>query len=118
MAKKRINGRYLGQNIGEEAILLGTINRKSSNGKNIELLTTDGVQVNVTLNEALDINAEGYIEIHGTVQSKGTMSCNSFILFPTSMTAKFQTNQYNDLLTVLNVLGTKKWMVSESDCGY
>lgn len=27
MTKKRINGRNLGQNIGEEVILLGTINR-------------------------------------------------------------------------------------------
>lgn len=115
MITKRIAGRYLAQHIGDEVILLGTINRKSSNGKNVELRTVDGTQVNVTLAETLNGDLEDYIEVYGTVQSKGTMSCRSYIHFPPAKTQKFNANQYNDCLAVLNVLGTKAWSISEDD---
>ncbi|XP_043500590.1 uncharacterized protein LOC122523089 [Polistes fuscatus] len=111
MAKERINGRYLPQKVGEEVILLGTISRKSSNGRGIELLTTDGIKVNVTLNEPLSGNDEGYIEVHGIAQSKSTISCNNYILFPSDLTCTFQPNQYNDLCSVLHLLGNKKWSI-------
>ncbi|XP_076243777.1 replication protein A 14 kDa subunit [Calliopsis andreniformis] len=115
--KKRIDGRRLAQNIGDQVILLGTVGKKSSNGKNIELRTTDGVVVNVTLPEPIDGNAEGYIEVHGTVHSKSTMACSSYILFPPSMTEKFDADQYNELMVILNVLGPRKWRISENDPG-
>ncbi|KAI4473565.1 hypothetical protein M0804_015283 [Polistes exclamans] len=109
MAKERITGRYLSQKVGEEVILLGTISRKSSNGKSIELLTTDDIKVNVTLNEPLSGNDEGYIEVHGIAQSKSTISCNNYILFPSNITCTFEPSQYNDLCSVLHLLGNKKW---------
>ncbi|XP_029046593.1 replication protein A 14 kDa subunit-like [Osmia bicornis bicornis] len=115
MVKSRIDGFRLAQNVGGEVIILGTIEKKSSNGQNIELKTTDGVQVNVTLPEPLDFNAEGYIEVHGTLNSKSTMSCSSYVLFPPSMTEDFDSDQYNEMLTLLNILGPKKWMISDDD---
>ncbi|XP_015172045.1 PREDICTED: uncharacterized protein LOC107064166 isoform X2 [Polistes dominula] len=93
MAKERVNGRYLSQKIGEDVILLGTISRKSSNGKSIELLTTDSMKVNVTFDQPLSGNDEGYIEVHGVAQSK-------------------EANQYNDLCSVLHLVGSKKWSLS------
>ncbi|CAK9798843.1 Replication protein A 14 kDa subunit [Anthophora quadrimaculata] len=118
MMKKRIDGHRLAQNIGEQVILLGTIVNKSSNGNNLELRTTDGVQVNVTLPEPIDGNAEGYIEVHGTLQSKSTMNCSNYIVFPPSVTEKFDPDQYNELMTILNVLGPKKWRMHEDDVGF
>ena len=117
MLKKRIDGRRLAQNVGQQVILLGTVANKSSNGKNIELRTTDGVQVNVTLPNPIDGNAEGYIEVHGTLHSKSTMACDNFVLFPASMTDKFDAEQYNELMVILNVLGPRKWRMSEDDTG-
>lgn len=117
MLKKRIDGRRLAQNIGEQVILLGTVGKKSSNGRSIELTTTDGVLVNVTLPEPIDGNPEGYIEIQGTAQSKSTVACSSYILFPASMTGKFQAEQYNELMVILNILGPKKWRISPDDSG-
>ncbi|XP_043264590.1 replication protein A 14 kDa subunit-like [Colletes gigas] len=117
MHKNRIDGRRLAQNIGEQVILLGTVGKKSSNGKNIELKTTDGVQVNVTLPEPIDGNADGYIEVHGTVHSKSTMACSNYILFPASMTENFDPEQYNEMMVILNVLGPKKWRMYEGDEG-
>ncbi|XP_076647689.1 replication protein A 14 kDa subunit [Halictus rubicundus] len=117
MLKKRIDGRRLAQNVGEQVILLGTVGKKSSNGKNIEIRTTDGVQVNVTLPEPIDGNAEGYIELHGTLHSKSTMACSNYILFPPSLTEKFDADQYNELMVILNVLGPGKWRMSEEDTG-
>ncbi|KAG7205794.1 hypothetical protein KM043_007739 [Ampulex compressa] len=118
MVKKRIDGRRLAQNVGEQVILLGTVANKSSNGKNIELKTTDGASVNVTLPEPLDSNVEGYLEVHGTLQSKSTMSCSSFVNFPVHMTDGFDVDQYNEMIVVLNVLGDKKWRMSENDAGF
>ncbi|XP_015172044.1 PREDICTED: uncharacterized protein LOC107064166 isoform X1 [Polistes dominula] len=112
MAKERVNGRYLSQKIGEDVILLGTISRKSSNGKSIELLTTDSMKVNVTFDQPLSGNDEGYIEVHGVAQSKGTISCKNYILFPPNLTCNFQANQYNDLCSVLHLVGSKKWSLS------
>ncbi|KZC14806.1 PREDICTED: uncharacterized protein LOC107192914 [Dufourea novaeangliae] len=115
---KRIDGRRLVQNAGEKVILLGTVVKTGFQGKNIELRTTDGVHVNVTLPECIDENTEGYIEVHGTLQSKSTMACHSYILFPLSMTEKFDADQYNELMAILNVLGPGKWKISENDTGY
>ncbi|XP_043522223.1 replication protein A 14 kDa subunit-like [Frieseomelitta varia] len=118
MIKKRIDGRRLGQNIGNQVILLGTIGKKSSNGKNLELRTTDGVQVNVTLPEPIDSEAEGYIEVHGTLQSSTTMNCSNYVVFPLSMTEDFDADQYSQLLVILNVLGPGKWKMSEDSKGF
>ncbi|XP_078042852.1 replication protein A 14 kDa subunit [Augochlora pura] len=112
---KRVDGRHLSQFVGEEVILMGTVEKKSSNGTNIEIRTTDGVQVNVTLSKPVDENAEGYIEVHGILHSKSTMECKSYILVPPGVTDKFDTNQYNELLTMLNVLGQNDWWVVEQD---
>ncbi|XP_031849307.1 replication protein A 14 kDa subunit [Nomia melanderi] len=117
MLKKRIDGRRLAQNVGEQVILLGTIGKKSSNGRNMELRTTDGVSVNVTLPEPIDGNAEGYVELHGTLNSKSTMACSNYILLPPSMTEKFDTTQYNEFMVTLNVLGPEKWMMLEDVTG-
>ncbi|XP_043798351.1 replication protein A 14 kDa subunit-like [Apis laboriosa] len=112
--KKRIDGRRLAQNIGEQVILLGTIGKKSSNGRNLELRTTDGVQVNITLPEPIDGNAEGYIEVHGTLQSKSTMNCSNYIVFPLSLTEEFDADQYNELMVILNIIGIEK--LTECEC--
>lgn len=117
MIKKRVNGKFLSSNIGQTVILLGVITKKSPNGKSIEITTTDNASVNVTLPEPLDGNAEGYIELHGTLQSKSTMSCNFYVTFPSAMTEKFDANQYNEMLSVLNVIGPKRWRTSEQDSG-
>lgn len=47
------------------------------------------MQVNVTLPVPIDNDAEGYIEIHGTLQSASTMNCSNYIVFPLSMTENF-----------------------------
>ncbi|XP_033342635.2 replication protein A 14 kDa subunit-like [Megalopta genalis] len=104
MARPRVNGRHLAQNVGEEVILLGTIRNKSSNGTNIEIMTTDGVQVSVTLSVPIDGNAEGYIELRGKLNSKSTMACSDYILLPSDVVDKFDIHQYNHLVNLLKVM--------------
>ncbi|CAL7941082.1 unnamed protein product [Xylocopa violacea] len=118
MMKRRIDGRRLAQNIGEQVFLLGTIRNKSSSGQNLELVTTDGVQINVTLPKPIDGNAEGYIEVTGTLQSKCTMKCSNYIVFPPSITEDFDVEQYNEMMDILYILGPKKWRISEDDTGF
>ncbi|XP_076756756.1 replication protein A 14 kDa subunit [Xylocopa sonorina] len=118
MMKRRIDGRRLAQNIGEQVFLLGTIRNKSSSGQNLELMTTDGVQINVSLPEPIDGNAGGYIEVSGTLQSKCTMKCTNYILFPPSMTEDFDVEQYNEMMDILNILGPKKWRFSDYDTAF
>ncbi|EFN84235.1 hypothetical protein EAI_10023 [Harpegnathos saltator] len=89
MSDIRTLGKRLGQRVGREAIVLGRITEKSANGINIELTTTDNALVNVTLPEPLDHNASGYMEVRGTVKSKSTLSCKSFVCFPPDITKTF-----------------------------
>ncbi|XP_048510501.1 replication protein A 14 kDa subunit-like isoform X2 [Athalia rosae] len=90
MIKKRINGQLLAQHIGDQMILLGFVNKVNSNGTSLELKTSDNMLVTVDLQEPIDSCLEGYVEVHGTVQSKSTVSCNSFVQFPPEMTEEFE----------------------------
>lgn len=54
-----------------------------------EITSTDDVRINVTFPEPLDNDASGYVEVHGTIKSKSTMSCTNFVCFPSSMIKDF-----------------------------
>ncbi|KAI4495881.1 hypothetical protein M0802_008287 [Mischocyttarus mexicanus] len=106
--KERIMGHDLPTKIGKEIVILGTISRRSSNGQGIELLTTDGVKVNAILNEPLNGNEEGYVEVSGIPQSKGTISCTNYVIFPSDVTHTFQVDQYNKVCSLLYLLENEK----------
>ncbi|XP_011693794.1 PREDICTED: uncharacterized protein LOC105453486 [Wasmannia auropunctata] len=107
MSDVRILGKRLGQRIGQEAIVLGKITEKSSDGRSAELTTTDDARINVVFPEPLDNNIADYIEVHGTIKSKSTMSCSFFICFPSNMTKDFDANGYNTMLNVRCAAGNQ-----------
>ncbi|KYM95922.1 PREDICTED: uncharacterized protein LOC108779858 [Cyphomyrmex costatus] len=106
MSDIRMLGKRLTQRIGQEAIVLGRITEKSSDGKSAEIMTTDDVRINMTFVEPLE-NISGYIEARGTVRSKSTMSCNSFVCFSPSMTKDFDSNAYNTMVNVRCAVGNQ-----------
>ncbi|XP_012282542.1 uncharacterized protein LOC105700882 isoform X1 [Orussus abietinus] len=112
MKKERVNGQDLAQHIGEEAILLGEVKEINPLGKSVQLRAPDDTIVNVTLPTPINEYCDGYLEVWGTIQSKSTMSCFSYVFFPRTMFKKHDEQQYTDLLTVLHVLGNKRWRVS------
>ncbi|RLU21188.1 hypothetical protein DMN91_005561 [Ooceraea biroi] len=81
--------------------------QKTSDGMSTEITTTDDARINVTFREPLDSNASGYIEVRGTVKSKSTMSCSSFVCFPQSMTKEFDADGYNTMVHMRCALGNK-----------
>lgn len=111
--------------------------QKNANGKNLEIETTDGVKVNVALQEPITDNIEGLVELHGTLQSKSTMLANCCIHFPPEISKNmgklnflldrnsiFQNfspltdvKMYNELLSIKNVLGKNQWILNENDNG-
>ncbi|XP_072751928.1 uncharacterized protein [Anoplolepis gracilipes] len=108
MSDVRILGKRLAQRVGQEAIVLGRITGKSSDGKSAEITTTDDARINVTFPESLDKDASGsYVEVRGTVKSKSTMSCNSFVLLPLSMTKDFDVNGYNTMVHMRCAVGNQ-----------
>ncbi|EZA49620.1 uncharacterized protein LOC105284534 isoform X2 [Ooceraea biroi] len=107
MSDIRTLGKRLGQRIDQEAIVLGRITGKTSDGMSTEITTTDDARINVTFREPLDSNASGYIEVRGTVKSKSTMSCSSFVCFPQSMTKEFDADGYNTMVHMRCALGNK-----------
>ncbi|XP_046412669.1 replication protein A 14 kDa subunit-like [Neodiprion fabricii] len=115
MIKKRINGQLVSQHIGDQIILLGSINKINPSGTSMELKTSDNMIITVSLSEPIDSHLEGYIEVHGTVQSKSSISCSNFVRFPNEMTEKFDLEQYNDLILLSNTLGSNKWKMSETN---
>ncbi|XP_012533570.1 uncharacterized protein LOC105835117 [Monomorium pharaonis] len=104
MSDKRILGKRLGQRIGQDVIVLGRVTEKSSDGMSAEITTTDDAHINVTFPEPLDSDASDYIEVRGTVKSKSTMSCKNFLCFPPNLTADFDVNNYNTMVTIRCVL--------------
>lgn len=118
MLEKRIIGQHLSQNINSEVILLGEVKKVSSNGKGVELLTTDNITVNVNLPEPIDGNCEGLVEIHGTALSKSTVACKTYIHFPPEKADNFESDKYNAFLLALHVIGDKKWKLSLDDEPY
>ncbi|KAJ8676073.1 hypothetical protein QAD02_011859 [Eretmocerus hayati] len=118
MPSKRISGQQLGQSINSEIVLLGEVKKISSNGKGVELLTTDNVPVNVSLPEPIDGNCEGFLEVYGTALSKSTVSCNSYVHFPPELSQDFESEKYNAYLTTLHIIGDKKWKMSSDDAPY
>ncbi|XP_011633127.1 uncharacterized protein LOC105424541 isoform X1 [Pogonomyrmex barbatus] len=100
MSDLRILGKRLGQRAGQEAIVLGKITEKSSDGMSAEITTTDDARINVTFHEPLDSNVSNYIEVRGTVKSRSTMFSNNFICFPPDMIKDFDANSYNKMVNV------------------
>ncbi|XP_051176903.1 uncharacterized protein LOC127291704 [Leptopilina boulardi] len=111
---KRIRGQDLAQNIGEEVILLGKVGMVSPNGKSIELVTLDDVKVNISLPEPFNGNSQCYLEIHGNVQSKTTVLCNSLFTFLAEDNLNVVKENYNEMLLIGNLLGDKKWTFGDN----
>lgn len=107
MSDLRILGKRLGQRVGQQAIVLGRITEKSSDGKSAEITTTDDARINVTFLEPLDNDISGYIEVHGVMKSKSTMACNFFICFPPNMTKDFDVAGYNKTMNVYCAVGNQ-----------
>lgn len=107
--KTRIDGHSIQQFVGQEVIILGTVHKVAPSGQSIEFRTTDGTLLNVRLPEVLDSDFMGYIEIHGTVQSKTTITAKNFVCFPEDVTKDFNVESYNETVRILNILGKNKW---------
>ncbi|XP_012282543.1 uncharacterized protein LOC105700882 isoform X2 [Orussus abietinus] len=90
MKKERVNGQDLAQHIGEEAILLGEVKEINPLGKSVQLRAPDDTIVNVTLPTPINEYCDGYLEVWGTIQSKSTMSCFSYVFFPRTMFKKHE----------------------------
>ncbi|KAL0104879.1 hypothetical protein PUN28_016493 [Cardiocondyla obscurior] len=106
MSDLRVLGKRLGQRIGQEAIVVGRITEKSSDGMSAEVTTTDDARINVTFLEPLE-NVSGYIEVRGTVKSKSTMSCNKYVCISTDITNNFDTNSYNTMVNIRCAVGNE-----------
>ncbi|XP_071561820.1 uncharacterized protein [Temnothorax nylanderi] len=107
MSDTRVLGKRLGQRVNQEAIVLGRITEKSSDGMSAEITTTDDARVNVTFLEPLTSDLSDYIEVHGTVKSKSTMSCSRVIYFPSDMSKDFDTNGYNTMMNMRCAVGNE-----------
>lgn len=106
--KPRITSQLANKYLGKEVILLGTVRNKSSNGKNLEILSVDGGVINVTIPEPVDGNVEGYIEVHGVLQSRTTMNCNSYVIIPPEVSNDFDESAYKEMAVLLSLLGDRE----------
>jgi len=78
--------------------------QKSPDGKSAEITTVDDTRINVAFPEPFDNDLSGYVEVHGTVKSKSTISCTNFVCFPSSMTEDF--GEQNNFF-IINLLKNK-----------
>jgi len=105
--KHRILGKMLGQYVGKNVIVAGTLTNVNSSGNAIELLSFDNTTINVTLPSAFDGNSEGVYEIWGTAKSRGTMLATQVVHFDEDACKDLDRQKYNDLIVLLNAVGNK-----------
>lgn len=95
--------------VGKPVVLLGKVEETNSGGKVVKLTTTDNVQVNVTLPTPLEENVGRYIEVQGTLQSKSTMSCTSFIVISEAVVEEFDAEVYDATIKLYHLFGKDIW---------
>ncbi|KAL0132565.1 hypothetical protein PUN28_000371 [Cardiocondyla obscurior] len=78
MSNLRISGNELGQHIGQDVIYVARIIKKSSDGMSAEVTSYFNERITVTFLKPLGI-VPGFIEMHGTVTSESTMTCNKYL---------------------------------------
>lgn len=61
----------------------------SADGKSITLQSTDDQVVTVNFHDTIDSSLDGWIEVHGIVKDKGTISGDYYYNLPSSITDDF-----------------------------
>ncbi|XP_050430349.1 uncharacterized protein LOC126839230 isoform X2 [Adelges cooleyi] len=99
-----VNGSYLQKFVGKPITLIGSILKVNSNGMSVTLQSTDNQVVTATFHEPIDSCIDGWLEVHGFVQDKATISGDNYFNLPSSITNDFDKNQFDETVGLISNL--------------
>ncbi|XP_063591547.1 replication protein A 14 kDa subunit-like [Penaeus indicus] len=106
--RMRVNGATLAQHNGRPVVLMGQVEKIDPSGIMILVKASDGQSVQVKLQEPLQENLEGLIEIHGFGQGRQVM-CQSYVSFPMEYASSFDMDAYDQAIRLLHSVTPNPW---------
>lgn len=98
----RVNAKLLSNYQRQTVCLLGKVLQSDPNGMSFKLESPDKQVVQVIMKNPIREPLEGIIEVVGEVTAKQAIVCNSYVLFPASITEGFDMATYNSVVEVIN----------------
>uniref|UniRef100_A0A3P9AN94 Replication protein A3 n=1 Tax=Esox lucius TaxID=8010 RepID=A0A3P9AN94_ESOLU len=100
--KARINSSMLSQYISRPVCFVGRVEKVHPTGKLFTLSDGEGKFASVELNEPLDEELSGVLEVVGTVSNKGTIMASAYNILREDKGIPFDLELYNEALKVVH----------------
>ncbi|XP_071531660.1 replication protein A 14 kDa subunit-like isoform X1 [Panulirus ornatus] len=104
----RVNAATLPQFNGQNVILLGEVDKIDPSGMMMLVKASDGQPIQVKLQQPLQGNVEGIVEIHGIGQSRQVM-CQNYVSFPLEYSASFDMQGYDQAVRLIHSVPGNPW---------
>ncbi|KAI4896062.1 hypothetical protein NFI96_034422 [Prochilodus magdalenae] len=100
--KSRINAAMISQFVNKPVCFVGRVEKVHPTGKSFTLSDGDGKVISVELNEPLDEELSGVVEVIGMVSNKGTIMAAMYNLLRDEKGIQFDLELYNEALKVIH----------------
>ncbi|XP_036372155.1 replication protein A 14 kDa subunit [Megalops cyprinoides] len=100
--KTRINTSMLAQYINRPVCFVGRVQKVHPTGKSFTLLDGEGKAASVELNEPLDEELSGIVEVIGMVSNKATLMATTYGIYREDKGTLFDLELYNEALKVVH----------------
>ncbi|KAF7223449.1 replication protein A 14 kDa subunit [Nothobranchius furzeri] len=100
--KPRINCSMLSQHINRPVCFVGRVGQVHPNGKTFTVSDGEGNTATVELNEPLDTELSGIVEVLGVVSNKGCIMATMHNLLQENKAIPFDLELYNQALKVIH----------------
>ncbi|XP_013874678.1 replication protein A 14 kDa subunit [Austrofundulus limnaeus] len=100
--KPRINCSMLSQYINRPVCLVGRVGKVNPSGKTFNVFDGEGNSTTVELNEPLEEELSGIVEIVGMVSNKGVLMASTYNILPEDKGIVFDLELYNEALKVIH----------------
>ncbi|KAM9414703.1 replication protein A 14 kDa subunit-like [Salvelinus alpinus] len=102
LQKARINSDMLSRYISRPICFVGRVEKIHPTGKSFSLSDGEGKSASVELNEPLDEELSGVVEVLGMVSNKGTIMASAYNILREDKGIPFDLELYNDVLKVIH----------------
>ncbi|MCJ8749545.1 hypothetical protein PDJAM_G00177560 [Pangasius djambal] len=100
--KPRINASMLSQHVSRPVCFVGRVEKVHPTGKSFTLTDGEGKNASVELNDPLEEELSGIVEVVGMVSNKGTIMAATYSMFREEKGISFDLELYNEALKVLH----------------
>ncbi|XP_059900307.1 replication protein A 14 kDa subunit [Gadus macrocephalus] len=100
--RARINTSMLSQYVSRPVCFVGRVEKVHPSGKSFTMCDGEGKVVSVELNEPLDEELSGVVEVVGMVTNKGALMGSAYTIFQDEKGVAFDLELYNEALKVIH----------------